>query len=308
MLDHLRGLAVLAAVAEAGSFRAAAKRLGLSASVVSHYITGLENRLNTPLIYRTTRRLSLTDAGARLADNAKMMVKIAEEGFASIGHQSPNPVGRLKITAPAILQYARFVTRVSTFMRHHPNVEISLKFTDRQINIVEEGLDLAFRVGQLKDSSLISRKLADGKLHVCASPDYLERQAVLKAPGDLEHLELIDLAGVSRDITFTASGEQQIERIARMKHRISVDSGFAARRMAEAGCGVVMLPDFFVRESLKSRALVEVLPEWQAPIYGIYAVWPPNAATNQLRSSFLNFIAAIARTEADTDTQIDLRT
>lgn len=305
MLENLRGMAVFATVANSGSFRAAAKRLGLSASVVSHHVTTLERQLDTPLLYRTTRKLSLTDAGRRLAVSANAMMKAAEEGFGEIGHGTANPTGSLKITAPAILQYARFVTRVSTFMRHHPKVDISLTFTDRRVNIVEEGLDLAFRVGNLEDSSLMSRKLADGRLHVCASPKYVAEKPQINGPNDLEHHELINLEGVPPKITVKSSADGSAERVFPMSYRLSVDSGFAARRMAQEGCGLVVLPDFFVRQPMKEGSLVEVLPDLQASTYGIYAVWPPNSGTNHLRNSFLNFVAEIARTEADTDLRME---
>lgn len=305
MLENLRGLAVFATVADCGSFRAAAKRLGLSASVVSHHVTTLESHLDTPLLYRTTRKLSLTEAGKRLAVSAGAMIKAAEEGLGEIGHQTANPTGSLKITAPAILQYARFVTRVSTFMRHHPKIDISLTFTDRRINIVEEGLDLAFRVGKLEDSSLMSRKLADGRLHICASLDYLAEKPPIESREDLEKHELINLVGVPPKITLKSPGNGSAEQTIQMPYRISVDSGFAARRMAQEGCGLVVLPDFFVRQPIEEGSLVEVLPDLQTSTYGIYAVWPPNSGTNHLRNSFLNFVAAIARTEADTDLRME---
>ncbi len=120
MLDHIRALAVFAKFADAGSFRAAAKQLGISASFVSHHVTSLERHLDTPLIYRTTRKLSLTAAGKQLAISAQSMLSAAEEGFGLIGHKSTSPTGSLDITAPAIFQYARFLTRVSTFVKHHP--------------------------------------------------------------------------------------------------------------------------------------------------------------------------------------------
>jgi len=185
MLDHLRALAVFSTVAEAGSFRAAAKKLGLSASVVSHHVTSLERHLDTPLIYRTTRKLSLTEAGKRLVTSAHTMMKAAEEGFSEVGHQTRNPTGVLRVTAPAILQYARFVARTSTFMKHYTNVELVMNFSDRQINLVEEGFDLGFRVGWLEDSSLMSRKLAAGRLHVCASPDIFGQERGFKHPKTL---------------------------------------------------------------------------------------------------------------------------
>ncbi|PHR96774.1 MAG: transcriptional regulator [Blastopirellula sp.] len=301
MLNHLRALAVFSCVADAGSFRAAAKKLGLSASVVSHHVTSLERHLDTPLIYRTTRKLSLTDAGKRLANSARIMLKAAEEGFGEIGHRTRNPIGVLKVTAPAILQYARFVTRTSAFLKHYPNVEISMSFSDRRFNLVEEGFDLGLRVGQLEDSSLMSRKLADGRLYVCASPGYLQSKNKIVKPEDLETLEVIDLTGVSKNLKLTPTGQSLSAHIVQMPHRISVDSGFAARRMAEEGCGVVVMPDFFVRDRIAAGLLVEVLQDWHAPSYGIFAVWPPNSGTNHLRNSYLNFVAAISKTKPESD-------
>lgn len=294
MLDHLRALAVFANVAEAGSFRAAAKQLGITASVVSHHVTALERHLDTPLIYRTTRKLSLTAEGRDLARSARAMLDAAEEGFGRIGHQGTNPVGSLRITAPAILQHARFVTRVSTFAKHYPKIEISLTFTDRRLNMVEEGFDLAFRVGWLEDSSLIARKLADGRLMLCAAPDYLTANPGIDAPADLARLEMVNLVGTTTTIELAplSGGESQSVP---MRHRIRVDSGFTARRMAEEGCGVAVLPDFFVQEALAEGRLVEILPRWRAPDYAIYAVWPPNRGTHLLRSQFVDFVAGIAR-------------
>jgi len=301
MHNQLRALAVFANVADAGSFRGAAKQLGISASVVSHHVTSLERYLDTPLIYRSTRRLSLTDAGKRLAVSAHAMVKAAEDGFGDIGFHSPNPRGRLKITAPAILQYARFVTRVSTFMKSHPKVDISINFSDRRSNIVEEGFDLGIRVGRLEDSSLMSRKLANGNLCVCASPDYLATRRKIQIPEDMSDLELIDVVGVNRHFKLMSADKNPRTFVVRLPHRISVDSGFAARRMAVEGCGVVMLPDFFVRKALEDGQLVEVLDGWRAPSFGIYAIWPPNTGTDHIRTAFLNFIAAIAKTGSESD-------
>jgi len=300
MFDHLRALAVFANVAEAGSFRAAAKQLGITASVVSHHVTALERHLDTPLIYRTTRKLSLTAEGRDLARSARAMLDAAEEGVGRIGHQGPNPVGSLKITAPAILQHARFVTRVSTFAKHYSKVDVSLTFTDRRLNMVEEGFDLALRVGWLDDSSLMARKLADGHLVLCAAPDYLTANPGIEIPDDLGRLEMINLVGTTTTIELVPMSGGAGRSIP-MRHRIRVDSGFTARRMAEEGCGLVVLPDFFVHAALADGRLVEILPGWRAPDYAIYAVWPPNRGTHLLRTQFVDFVAGIARTGPEAD-------
>lgn len=295
MLDHLRALAVFAKVADAGSFRGAAKHLGLSPSVVSHHVTALERHLDTPLIYRTTRRLSLTAAGKQLAAAASNMLSAAEEGFADIGRESANPTGSLNITAPAVFQYAQFLAQVSTFAKRHPRVEISINFSDRQHNIVEQGFDLAFRIGWLRDSSLIARKLTDGTQVICAAPGYLDGKPAIHTPEDLAAVEVIHIAGLAPTVKLTLTGRKRASHTARLAHRLTVDSVFAAMRMAKEGCGVAVLPDFLVREAIAAGELIDVLPDWSAPPFGIFAVWPNTPGTNALRNRFVDFIAEIAK-------------
>ncbi|WP_136658537.1 LysR family transcriptional regulator [Nitratireductor sp. XY-223] len=295
MLDHLRAMAVFSAVAEAGSFRAAATRLGISPSVVSHHVTALERHLDTPLIYRSTRRLSLTEAGRRLARSADAMVRAAEEGYQAVGQEAGSPSGGLKITAPAVFQYALFVKRVAEFMKLHPRVEISVNFSDRWRNLVEDGFDLAFRIGPLRDSSLKARKLVDGQQFLCASLAYLKRRHVPKGPDELEGLEMIGFTGRSYTIALTGGGGGRERRQLRMHNRLVVDSGFAAMRLAEEGCGITVLPDFLARAPLEAGRLVEVLPDWSVPTFGIYAVWPDNPGTNTLRALFVDFVAEIGK-------------
>ncbi len=304
MLNHLKALAIFSKVADAGSFRAAAKELGLSASVVSHHVTALERHLDTPLIYRTTRKLSLTAAGKQLVGSAHAMLNAAETGFGQIGQVSANPTGSLKITAPAVFQYARFLTRLATFMRRFPKVDFSVSFSDRRPNIVEEGFDLALRVGQLKDSSLMSRKLADSELIVCAAPGYLQTLPKITSPKDLENLEVINITGVPTKFELMKKGQNQTQHTTLTTHRISVDSGFAVRRLAEESCGFAILPEFLVTESLATGQLIDVLPDWLAPPLGIYAVWPASTGTNFLRTAFVDFVAEIAKSGLETDREM----
>ena len=300
MLDHLRALAVFSKVADRGSFRGAAQELGLSASVVSHHVTALERFVDTPLIYRSTRKLSLTAAGKQLLTSAHAMLEAAQEGFGNIGRETTSFTGRLSITAPAILQYARFVTRMATFSKHHPKIDLKVSFSDRQSNIIEEGFDLALRIGWLSDSSLKSRKLAEGRLVLCASPQYLSEFANPTEPAELETLEMIELEGTPTTLDLAAK-QGNGKRKVRMNCRLTVDSGFAAKRMAREGCGVVMLPDFFVSEDLADGSLTEVLPDWSAPSFGIFAVWPDNRGSNALRSAFVDYVGQIAKTNPDMD-------
>ncbi len=301
MLEQLRPMAVFATVAEIGSFSGAARRLGLSASVVSYHVSTLEAHLDTPLVYRTTRRLSLTAAGQQLAGAARAMLTEAEVGLAELGTQGVNASGTLKITAPAILQFSRFVTRTATFIRHHPNVEISMGFSDRDRDIIAEGYDIGFRLGPLANSTLISRQLVEGKMVLCASPDFVKSNAPIRGPDDIFNIDAIATVGQALRLVLNPRSETKRRTEVALVSRIVVDSGFAARRLAEEGVGLVILPDFFVREALDNGELVEVLEDWDAPQYTIHALWPPNVGSNHLRAAYLNFVAAIARTSAETD-------
>ena len=146
-------------------------------------------------MYRTTRRLSLTAAGQQLAGAARAMLTEAEVGLAELGTQGVNASGTLKITAPAILQFSRFVTRTATFIRHHPNVEISMGFSDRDRDIIAEGYDIGFRLGPLANSTLISRQLVEGKMVLCASPDFVKSNAPIRGPDDIFNIDAIATVG-----------------------------------------------------------------------------------------------------------------
>ena len=286
LLDNLRGLAVLAKVVEAGSFRAAARALGLAPSVVSHHIRELEARLGVPLMYRSTRKLSLTPAGAHLADDAAGMVGAAERGLDGVRARGARPRGLLRFTLPAFLADSPVCCDLADFARTYPEVQLGVSFTDAPRDLLRDGFDLALRIGTLADSGHRTRRL--GMMHraLVASPAFLSARR-LHAPEDLEHAPFVHLA--SRPPTLTVRKKRR-ERTLRLVPMFSVDSAAAIRALVLAGAGFGTLPEVTIRDDLTKR-LVEVLPGWSVEPVRVHMVWPDNPVRATLTDRFVEFLA-----------------
>ncbi len=291
MLDELRALAVFAKVADLGSFRAAARALSLSPSVVSHHVSELERRLTTPLLYRSTRRLALTPDGEELVAAARQMVEAAERGLDALGGRHDAPKGTLRLTVPAFLAEGSLCQDLAAFSAAHPNVSLAVGFTDQPRDLLRDGLDLAIRVGRLEDSAHKSRKLADMPRVLVASPGYLRaRGAAPRRPQDLAAWDHVKLISRVAELTLSSPGKRPV-RVA-FAPRVSVDSAAAMRNLVIAGAGLATLPELMVRDALASGRLVEVLPGWHPPTLGVHALWPSNAQRAQLTQRFVDFIAS----------------
>ncbi|MEO1313903.1 MAG: LysR family transcriptional regulator, partial [Pseudomonadota bacterium] len=186
MIDHLRHMAIFARVVDEGSFRAAAKAAGLAPSRVSEIVSELERYLGSTLLYRTTRKVSLTNEGRIFYAHVVEMLRNAEAGLNELNALTLDPVGALRISLPAFLASGPLSTAVATFAQRHPNVAFSVTYTDHPMGLVEDGLDLNIRVGWLDDSAMMSRKLAEGKRVLVAGTEYAKKRPVPKAPRDLE--------------------------------------------------------------------------------------------------------------------------
>lgn len=290
MLDELRPLAVFAKIVELGSFRAAARALSLSPSVVSHHVSELERRLATPLLYRSTRRLALTADGERLVASAREMVGAAERGLDALTGQGASPRGALRLTAPAFLAETSLCHDVAAFSAAHPNVSLTLSFTDTPCDLLRDGLDLALRVGRLEDSAHKSRKLADMHRLLVASPAYLRARTAPRRPQDLATWDHVKLLSRAAELTLSSPGKRPVSLV--FTPKVSVDSAAAMRELVVAGAGLAALPEVLVRGELERGRLVEVLPRWRPPKLGVHAVWPSNAQRARLTQRFVDFVAA----------------
>jgi DNA-binding transcriptional LysR family regulator len=288
MLDQLRAMAVFAKTVEAGSFRGAARAFGLSPSVVSHHVSQLEARLGVALLYRSTRRLTLTSDGDKLFTAARTMVAAAEDGLDLMASRSREPTGHLSVTAPAVLMSGPLVDDLAVFARHFPKVSLSINFSDTPLDLIREGIDVAIRMGFLKDSSLKSKKLLDVERKLVAAPAYVAANRMPLKPKDLLGWDWIRLKSRPPRASFIshAGRRQQIE----FSPRIVVDSAQSLLQLARHGLGLVMVPTFVAEPDLRRGTMVEVLSSWRLDAPGVYAVWPHNAPRSGLTMRFVAFL------------------
>lgn len=296
MLDQLKAMAVFRKVVQTGTFRAAARSLDLSPSVVSHHVAQLESRLGTPLLYRSTRRLSLTTDGHRLFEASSRMVEAAEAGLDAVRQSIEQPSGRLKVAVTGtVFESPPFISHLAAFARAHPKVDLALNFSDQKVELVGSDFDAAIRIGWLEDSRYKTRKLCELDLAIIASPDYLAGRPLPRRIEDLDGFDWIKLEqlSVSRQLT-DASGEGApvTPNIA-----IEVDSVAALRQMALEGLGATALPRFLVAEQIAAGRLIELEPRWPLMPVRAYLVWPNNVPDNSLTHRFVDFLVRATKPE-----------
>lgn len=289
MFDSLRALAVFERVATLGSFRAAARALGLSPSVVSHHVKALEERLSLPLLHRSTRRIALTPDGETLLVSAREMVSAAERGLDRATGNAGAPTGTLRLTAPAFLAQTALLTDVAAFTRAYPRVSLSIGFTDAPRDLLRDQLDLAIRIGRLEDSALVARKLATMRRALVASPSYVRARKRPRLPRDLLSWELIQLASRPPELALSAPGKRAVKLT--LAPRLTVDSAAAMLGLVRGGAGLATVPEVLVRHDLAHGELIEVLPAWSLASMSVYAVWPGHSQRATLTERFVAELA-----------------
>ena len=267
---------VFTAVVDAGSFIGAAGALGQSKAAVSRHVAELEARLGVRLLHRTTRRLSLTDEGAAFHGRCKALLADVEAAEAEVTHRADRAVGLLKVNVPVSYGVLRLAPLWAEFMTGHPQVELDVTLSDRFVDLVEEGFDLAIRIGRLGASSLVSRQMASTRLVACASPAYLQAHGHPTHPQDLARHATLGYSLLADGTTwhFERSDGSEPPQAVKVSPRMWSNSGDTCRAVALAGGGIILKPCFMVGDDLVAGRLVQVLPLWQAPELGIHAVYP----------------------------------
>ncbi|WP_438464395.1 LysR family transcriptional regulator [Marinomonas sp. PE14-40] len=288
MLNQLRQIAIFAKTVEHGSFRKAALALQLSPSVVSHHIANLEEELGVALLYRSTRKLSLTSDGERLLISARAMINGAEDFLKVATDQKKQLIGELNITLPAVLERSEWVNHISSFSKLHKGVNLQLNFSDTQSNLIQDGIDVAIRMGTLKDSGLKARKFYDIERMVVASADYLKHKPNQFKLEDLENWDWIELSPIGLNNIFSFPVGSNISF--RPKSRIRVNNAHAIHHIVVNGNGVAALPKFLVEKELENGTLIRLLPNLKIKSIGVYAVWPPNAPKNGLTARLIEHL------------------
>lgn len=289
MIEHLKSIAIFARVVDQGTFRGAAQSLGLSPSRISEIVTELENYLGTTLLYRTTRKISLTNEGRVFYARAVDMVRSAESGLNELNALSLEPVGALKISIPAFLSSSKLLTAMGEFARLHPHVALTISSTDVPVDLLEDGFDLSIRVGWLSDSSMISRRLGHLYRVLVSGAAYAASRPAPNHPNDLESWDWISYAQRSDAIAFMNS-EKEVVRVAG-QNQIQVDNIEALQHLIGQNLGIAVVPKFIVEERLASGSLVELIPQWRLKPLGVFAVWPDQARRENLTVLFARFLA-----------------
>ncbi|MFV3329831.1 LysR family transcriptional regulator [Pseudomonas sp. NY15437] len=273
-MDNLRGMAVFATVVARGSMAAAADALGMTPSAVSQQIRKLETHAQVTLLHRTTRKLTLTEAGEAFYRSCAQMLAIAEEAEQRLGEWREAPVGELRLAAPVGFSGKLITEALRPLLENHRQLRLQLFFHDEQIDLIEQRIDLAIRVGSLSDSSLVARHLAEWNNVICAAPAYLRRMPAIDHPQQLQGVDWLALNTVAHQAYLSFSGPDGESCKLRLEARVAANSMIALRQFTLDGLGVSAQPEPEVREALEEGRLVRLLPEWSLPPFGIYAVTP----------------------------------
>ncbi|UGA57562.1 LysR family transcriptional regulator [Vibrio sp. VB16] len=284
-IEHLRLFVRLAAT---NNISQAGQELGLSPAVASSHVNKLEEGLGVRLVHRTTRKVSLTEEGIDFLPHAEEVLATIEAARASIGVGNILPQGTLRITAPASFGRMHLLPALKEFLALHPRLSIDLRLTDSIVDLVEGGFDIAIRNAELKDSSLIARKLASDKRIICASPEYLASYGQPESPEDLNNHQCIKLMGLENWLFDTPEGELNIKT----KGNLRTDHGEAVRDACVHGLGIALTATWCVNKQLESGELIQILKDYPlASDSAIWAVYPSSRLLAPKVRAFIDYFA-----------------
>lgn len=289
MIKKLKSLAIFATVVDQGSFRAAAKRLGLAPSRVSETVKELEDSLGVTLLYRSTRRMSLTNEGRILFAKASDMMQAAEYGFDAIGRVSKDPVGELRVAAPAFLTQTELMDSIADFAKLYPKVSLKVHFSEHPSNLIEDGYDVAIRASREQDVRLSSHKLGVIERLLVASPDYFDSKVLPTRPKDLEEWDWVNFERRPDRIELIAANGRKSSVVG--KSQIAVDSVHALYEFVVRGAGLSVLPENLARRGIQRNELIRVLPDWSVSPLQLQALWPDRLHHESLALIFVRFLA-----------------
>jgi len=290
-MDRLQSMKVFAKVVDSGGFAAAAASMGLANSVVTRHVADLEHHLGARLLNRTTRRISLTEAGTLYIERCHQILAEIEEADQAVSQTSGTLRGTLKISAPVSFGVRYMAPVVSQFMRKNPEVVLDFTFDDRVVDLTEEGIDLAIRIARIPSSSLIARKISTTRIVLCASPRYLEQYGTPQVLEDLSQHRCLQYNQWSTRNEWRLIGPDGREEMVRIKSSLYSNNGETLRVAAVDGGGIVMMPSFIGGADLCAGRLVPILPQYAAPELGIYVVYSSRRYVSAKLRAFIDMLA-----------------
>ncbi len=293
-MDRIDAMNVFVAVADQQGFAPAARKLGLSTSAVTRMVAALEDKVGARLLQRTTRSVTLTDVGTRYLERARRILADIEEAEASTRAERTQPSGRLVISAPLVFGRLHVRPLVTAYLDRYPDVSAELRLSDRMINLVEVGIDIAVRVGELADSTLVARHIGDMRRLTVASPDYLKRRGVPQTPLDLAGHDLIQFTSTSSlsDWRFVENGKDV--RVPRTS-RFATNSADAAIQHAEQGGGVALVLAYQAADAIAHGRLQIMLAGYEPPPSPIHLVYPTSRLLSAKVRAFVDTVVELAQ-------------
>lgn len=292
-MDRIDAMRAFVAVAQEGSFSQAAETMAMSPQLVSKYVAKLEERLGVRLLHRTTRKVSLTEAGSHYFQHSQQILASIDEMETQLGGLQHIPQGTLRISAPVSFALKHMAKLITDFQAVYPLVHVDLQLNDRKVDIVDEGFDIALRIGRLKSSALIAKKVAPIRVVLCASPSYLADYGTLQSLDDLKDHRYLHYSYMERD------DQEEIYRwlthgiepsYITKSYVMSSNNGDVLVNAAIEGAGVVLQPTFIASEALSSGKLVQILPEFEPAALDLYAVYAHKKLLPHKVRCFIDFI------------------
>ena len=290
-MDKFEDLQAFVAVVETGSFTAASERLDSAKSAVSRRISALEERLGVQLLRRTTRVLNLTETGRGFYEHASRILADLVEAEAAVQQEHGELRGKIRLALPLSFGVRHMCKPIAAFSKLHPKVEFDLNLNDRRIDLIEEGADLALRIGRLQDSSLIAKRLFDAHAVVCASPHYLSVHGAPESPEDLQTHDCLVYSNLPDPNQWSYVDDAGEERSVKVRSVLAASSGDFLTNAAAHGMGLVIQPTFIASESIRRGSLVPVLTGYEWPLPPAYAVYPPTRHLSYRVRALIDFLA-----------------
>jgi DNA-binding transcriptional LysR family regulator len=292
---RLAEIETFVAIAEHGGFTHAAQHLNVSKSHISKQLAALEERLGVQLLNRTTRKVALTDAGRAFLERARQILEDLDDAERAVVQLNTAPRGTLRVSMPMTFGQIFISPLMAKFVQLHPELNVDMDLSDRNVDLIDEGFDLVIRIGSLEDSSLIARRLAPVSGMFVASPAYLAARGVPQNPRDLIDHDCLEYA-------YNPSPHWRLERADETIHvpvkgRVKANNGTVLRDAAEAGLGIVHLPEFIIFNELRKGTLVQVLPEWVNGERAVWAIYPQNRYLSAKVRACVDFLAEHLRKE-----------
>lgn len=278
-------------VAELGSFSGAAQQLGVARSVVTRQIAGLEAHLGVKLMARSTRRLTLTSAGTAYLEKCRVILNLVEAAEIGVAEERQTPRGNIRISLPLSFGLKRLAPLLLDFSRRYPEVALDMDYSDRRVNLIEEGIDLSIRVTRRLDAGDVARRIGTSRMRVLASPDYLSRHGQPAHPAELAHHVCLGYTNAGAATTWQFVVDGQLESFP-IRSRINANNGDVLTEAAAQGLGIACQPDFIAGSFIAAGRVVEILVDYPGPELGIYAMLPSNRHIPHRVRVLMDFLAA----------------